>query len=476
MATETDAVTEAAEGAEKPPRLNLDVKIEKKGACQRHVLVQVPREDIERYYDKTFSDMMGSAQVPGFRAGKVPRKLIEHKFRKEVADQIKSSILVDSLTQISDEQNLAAISEPNLDVEAVVLPTEGPLTFEFDIEVRPEFDLPQWKGLKIEKPVAKITDEDVKARIQEVLADRAELETVESGAKAGESVVEVEIVASKDGKEVARTAGQRVNLLSTLRLADATVEGFDKLLAGAKAGEERKTKVKISSESANEALRGQEVELTFKLERVAQRKALTLTPDTLRDIGVESEEELKKLIQSSLERQVAFRQQQAVRKQVLAALTASANWELPPDLLRRQANRELERSVLEMRRSGFSEREVMAHEAQLRQQSLTQTERALKEHFVLERIAEDEKIEDSPQDYDLEISLIAEQSGQSSRRVRAYLEKNNMMDTLRNQIIERKVIEKILEQAKFEEKTEERPKTTVEACDWEIGATPPAAS
>src|SRR5258708_38352682 len=145
--TDVDAGSEEESAAEEKVPLHLDVKIDRPGACQRHITVTVPREDIERYFDKSFAELMPSANVPGFRAGRAPRKLVEHRFRKDVADQVKGSLLMDSLSQVTDEQKLAAISEPDLDPTAVELPEEGPLTFEFDIEVRPGFDLPKWKGL-----------------------------------------------------------------------------------------------------------------------------------------------------------------------------------------------------------------------------------------------------------------------------------------------------------------------------------------
>ena len=154
-----------------------------------------------------------------------------------------------------------------------------------------------------------------------------------------------------------------------------------------------------------------------------------------------------------------------VREQITAALIESANWELPPDLLRRQATRELQRAILELRRGGFSDAEIRARENELRQNSAAETARALKEHFILERIAEEEKIEDAPDDYDQEISLIAFQLGESARKVRARLEKAGQMDVLRNQIIERKVIDKIIEHANFKEVPYTPPRPQVEALD-----------
>jgi trigger factor len=156
-------------------------------------------------------------------------------------------------------------------------------------------------------------------------------------------------------------------------------------------------------------------------------------------------------VSEDLKRQSEFHQQQEARRQITSLLTESANWELPPELLRRQSRRELERSVLELKRNGFSDEEIRAYENDLRQNSMTATARALKEHFILERIAEEEKIEAESEDYDQEIALIAAQSGESVRRVRARLEKGELMDALRNQVIERKVLELVLSHAKFKD-------------------------
>jgi trigger factor len=111
----------------------------------------------------------------------------------------------------------------------------------------------------------------------------------------------------------------------------------------------------------------------------------------------------------------------------------------------------MNRAVMELQRSGFGEDEIRSYENQLRQNSRVETARALKEHFILERIAEDQDIDADEADYDAEIALIAMQSGETPRRVRSRLEKSGTMDALRNQIIERKVIDLILAEATFTE-------------------------
>jgi len=104
---------------------------------------------------------------------------------------------------------------------------------------------------------------------------------------------------------------------------------------------------------------------------------------------------------------------------------------------------------MELQSSGFSNEQIRAYLNELHQNAMASTARSLKEHFILERIAEDEKIEAEPGDYDKEIELIADQADETPRRVRARLEKKGLMDTLRNQIIERKVIELIEQHAEF---------------------------
>jgi trigger factor len=223
-------------------------------------------------------------------------------------------------------------------------------------------------------------------------------------------------------------------------------------------------------DAPNRDLRGKELKVAFEVLEVKKLQLPEMTPALLEEIGsFDSEESLRKAVSSSLGRQLAYQQQQRARQQIMKALTVAADWDLPPDLLRRQSRRELERAVLELRRSGYSDAEIRAHENELRQNSQQVTTRALKEHFVLERIAEEEKVEDTPADYELEIVLIASQSGQSARRVRAQLEKRGLMDTLRNQIIERKTLDLILKQATFADVPYEFDTIDAEALDLSAG-------
>ncbi len=142
---------------------------------------------------------------------------------------------------------------------------------------------------------------------------------------------------------------------------------------------------------------------------------------------------------------MTYEQRQAVREQVLEKITESATWDLPEQLVRRQVENALRRTILEMQQAGFTTREIQARENKLRQNAVSSTRQALKEHFILDKIAEKESIEVVPADIETEIRLMAVQRGESPRRVRARLEKTGMIENLEAQIRERKAVDIILD-------------------------------
>lgn len=452
MALEDDIAPEGesdAAVAEETPKLQLDVKIDERSACERHVSVTIAREEVERYFERAYSEMMPKAQVPGFRAGRVPRRLVEVRFKKEAAEQVKSGLLMDSLTQVTEGGELTPIGEPDFDPTKVVLPDDGPLKFEFDIEVRPEFDLPQWKGLQIDKPVREFTEADVDRSLHDLLARHGRLEPHDGPAEAGDYIV-VKLTFLNGEETISSVDEEVIRLRPVLSFRDGRIEDFEKRMLGVRGGETRELTAQLSADAPNALLAGKAVTARFEVHEVKRLHLPALNAAFLEELGGFADEaDLRQTLRDVLERQLTFHQQQTARRQILQQLTVTANWDLPPQLLRRQARRELERAVLEMRRSGFSDAEIRVRENELRQNSSRETARALKEHFILERIAEAEKIEAEPGDYDREVELIAEQSGQSVRRVRAQLEKRGLMDSLRNQIVERKVLDVVSEHASF---------------------------
>ncbi len=353
MSTSTEnQLTDVAE--EKTP-LKLDIKVESPQACLREVIVTIEQSEVQRYLKNAYDELVPEAQVPGFRSGRAPRKLVEKQFKDRVEEQVKGSLLMDSLAQITEADSFNAIGEPNFDYNAIKIPETGDFKFQFEIEVRPEFKTPDWKGMKLNKPVEEISDDDVQEALDRVLARYATLEATEAPAEAGDKLL-ITAKFKNEGKLLSTMDEERVGLDDRLSLSDAICEDFAKLMLGVKEGETRKGKVRIADGATDESMRGKEMDAEFHVVEVLTLEHPELTGDFLAELGdFESEQELRDFVRDSLTRQAEYRTQQAVRKTVVDLLTGSADFELPASLVKRQTVRELERKVLELRRNGFDD-------------------------------------------------------------------------------------------------------------------------
>ncbi len=449
-ATDTDADNLVQEEELKAP-LKFDVNVDTTSACERHVVVTITEAEVQRYRRESFDEVVPKAELPGFRAGKAPRKLVESKFREQVEEQVKSSLVMDSLQQVTEGDHFSAISEPDFDFEAVELPAEGDFKYEFRIEVRPDFDTPNWKGLALERPVCELTAEHIDQHLSRTLTRFMSGEAVDGACQAGDMVT-LNGTFTLDGKELSTFEEETVPIRQRLSFSDGVIEDFAGLIVGKKEGDTIQTKITISESAAEDELAGKEVDLELQIHEVKRIEIEEISPQALDSLGFDDIEELRTFVRGELERQFEYHQQQALRKQVVDELTKDANWDMPESLVRRQTNRELQRMSLELQRSGFNQEQINSYMNASRMNARESTIRALREHFVLEKIAEDLQVEPTPEDYDKEVELIAVQSDSSPRRVRARLEKSGQMDAIRNQIIERQVIEQITEEAKTTDK------------------------
>ncbi len=426
-------------------KMELGVEITKTGSCERHVTVTIPRTDIDRYFKKQFDEIAPRAEVPGFRPGKAPRKLLEAKFQRQVAEQVKGALLMDSLSQLTDDQSFAAISEPDLNYELVKIPDEGPMIFEFNIEVRPEFDMPQWKGLTLKKTEHVPTDEMVDKFISRSFGPTGSYVETSEPVKLGNQLV-CNIRVLEGSKEVSKLEAVELLVKPELYFHDAEFKTFGDSVVGKNVGDRVVCPATISEFADATEYHGKTLDVEFEL------VAISSFQKDEESASSESMTRYRKMTREYLQSRFDYEQQQELRSQILAALTKGAAWDLPPDLLKRQFRREVSRAIMEMKSSGLGEQEIAARESEMRRDALEQTKRLLQEHFILERIAEEEKVEDNEQDYQLEIARIAASSNETERRTRARLERTGQMDALRNLIVERKVIDLIQKHATIETK------------------------
>jgi trigger factor len=331
------------------------------------------------------------------------------------------------------------------------MPKDGPLVYEFDVEVRPQFDLPEYKNLKLKRPIHTFTEEEIIGEERRLLAPYGQVVPKPEGSAAAGDVLVAEVI-TRDGNRVLSTiAEQQFRVDKQLAFKDGVAPKFGEQVKGANAGDKRVVDIELSQSVADASLRGKTVQATFDVKDVKTLRLPDLTHEFLHTFGVHTPEQLRELIGVLLLRRLEYQQRQSAREQVLQQINAAASWQLPQDLLLRQARTAMARRVMEMRADGISEEEINARQRLLQQDIQQSTAMALKEHFVLQKIAEVEKIDVNEEDLNEEIERIAARGQESPRRVRARLEREELLDALAAEMIERKALDLILSSAQYED-------------------------
>jgi trigger factor len=450
VAADDDGSNDESVGTEEKTRIDMSVDIVDAGPCKKHVRVSIPDAEVQKFLNREFTDLVRNAAVPGFRPGKAPRRLIERRFKEDVADKVKSSILFQSLEQIGEEQKLDPLSEPAIDPRSINLPETGDFVYEFDVEVRPEFALPEYKSLSIKRPTKTFTDKDVDAALETFRRRQGDLQTKAGGAELGDYVV-VDIRFNSNGEIVREFEEITVRVDKELTFRDGAIVGFFDGIKGAKEGDTRELKVKMADSVSRTELAGQEIDAVFVVKEVKEIHLPALDSPFFDKIGVADEGELRDFIRTSLERRLDYARRREATQQVLSQVTGKTDIQLPQDLLKRQTERALARRLIELENAGYGEEEIRSRINRLRQDSIASTAQSLKEQFVLQAIAEAEEIKVDEEDLETEVINIAMRSGESARRVRSRIEKDNLWDAIGMQVLERKTVDKVIEYATIEE-------------------------
>ena len=168
------AENEAAVAEETEEAYQYQIKIEDAGPATKKVTVEIPKDRIEEVLTEQFKELRQSAAIPGFRPGHAPQKLIEKRFAGDVKEQVRRTLISESYQQAVEKNSLSVIGEPAFDnPEAIQLKEDEGLSYSFQVEVQPEFTVPDVSGLKVKKPKIEVTDENVQQAFRTSRNNRA---------------------------------------------------------------------------------------------------------------------------------------------------------------------------------------------------------------------------------------------------------------------------------------------------------------
>ncbi len=439
------------QGAEKDLPDNT-VVVEEVGPARVRIKIEVPAERIEARLDNDLDELRRSAEVPGFRVGRAPRKLIEKRFGSDTRERLKNVLVAEGLEDAIEKRELKTLGEPQLDIEAIEMPEEGPLCFEVETDIEPKFDLPELEGIDASKVTVSVEDKDVDETIKSMLAREGVYEPVsDGGAEKGDQIVGDlwlkvgdEEITRRD--EMALLAGP-----SNLALMSVELNDLCESFVGAKTGSQVTSKVTVGDDHTNEEARGKEGVAGMDIKEIKRLKIPPLTDEWLKKAGWENQEEFRSMIKENLQRRLEDQASDAMRMQIREYLLSKTVLDLPEDLSAGQIEQAENRQLVKLMQMGIPEpqaRTVVANKSEeTRNKALDDT----KAFFILRRVGDDYGVEVDEGEINGQVAVMARNYGLRPEKMRQQLSSSGQLETMANQIREVKVLDKLLAQAKISE-------------------------
>ncbi|MCI0499530.1 MAG: trigger factor [Planctomycetales bacterium] len=434
------------------------VTVSDAGMCRKKVAIEIPAEVVHDKLDEKYKELRRDAILPGFRKGRAPIRLLEKRFGTDITRQVKLELLATASEAALKDNSIDALRDPDIDHEKVELPDEGPMTFEFEVEVRPEFELPALEGIEIEKPRFEVTDARVEDELLS-LRNRAGVWIPKDGpAEEGDRVVADVVLVTEGSADHDKRDSIEIAVRRTGFVAAVPVDGLDALLGGVVGGDEKKTTTDVPATFYNEQYRGKKVDLTISVKEVKKLEPAEMNAEFLSRFGVVDEAELKDRLREQLTSQAERQAKTAMTEQVYAYLRDHTEFDLPEAVVAEQSLSILQRQYTNMLMQGMAKEQIDEQMEHLRAGSEEQAADQLKLYFIMDKIASKFDITTTEEEINGHIAYIAATRGRRPEKMREELARDGSLAQFALQVREEKCIEKILESAKISEVEPEKVK------------------
>jgi trigger factor len=432
---------------------------------RKEIKIEIEQEAVRAAYDSISARYSKQASVPGFRPGHAPVSVVRKRFKDEIRSEVLRELVPQAIQDAIDESALEVIGEPDvhLDNEDKLNQLgEGPLSVHVHIEILPQVELGQYKGLAAERRTRPVTDEDVENVIQALRESSASLQPVEDRPSQEGDTVTVNF----RGKFLNEPEAEEINVEEVeVELGGENVyEDFTENLTGVKPDDERTFTIKYPADFTSKGLAGKDVEYTAKVTGVSRKELPELDDEWARSLNDESDSvaTLREKIREDLEKRAAFESDNRLRNDLLTKLVAAHPFEVPETLIEHQSNHHLESVVRDMLERGMDPRSQEMDWAQVRDQLKEQAVRDVRSSMLLETIAERENLEVTDEEINAEIESFAQASRQTPQQVRDALTKQGGERSIGDRLRNRKALDLLLENASVTdaEWREETPEET----------------
>ena len=420
----------------------MNITVENLAPCKKLLRVELDAKSVDETFDAITKDYQKQASLPGFRPGKAPRDMVAKKYDAEIQGEAKRKLIGDAYRKALEEKKIAALGYP--DIEEIQFGRGQSLQFAATIETAPEFQLPEYKGLAVNREIKSVTDADVERALNLLAQQHVKFETAARELKMGDVAV-VNYTGTSEGKpltEVAPTAkGLTEQKNFWVDIAPNTfIAGFADQLVGAKAGDKRTVNVDFPADFVTKELAGKKAVYDVEVVEVKEKVPPPIDDALAKTFGAENVEKLRAGVRVDLENELKYSQTKAIRGQILGALLAQASFDLPESAVANETKNVVYNIVQENTKRGVGRDLIEKEKDQIYNAAATSAKERVKMAFLIQRIAEKEDIKVSQEEVLQRVQAMAQAYQIPVDKFIKDLQKRNGINELYDQIAHEKVL------------------------------------
>lgn len=424
----------------------MTVHFEKTGPISGRLEFTIDQPTVKEGLDRTFNKVRQNLNVPGFRKGRIPRKMFNQRFGEEALyEDTLNDLLPAAYQSALEEAGIDPVDQPNIDIDSMEKGQDWKLVAE--VTLKPEVTLGQYKDLEVTKQDREVTEEAVEQNIQSKREELAELALKEEPAEEGDTVV-IDFEGFKDGEPF--EGGKAEN--HSLELgSNSFIPGFEEQLIGVKEGDEKDVTVTFPEDYQQEDLAGEEAVFKVNVHEVKAKELPELDDEFAKDVDeeVETLEELKAKIRKNLEEGRENAAEDAKDDEAIRKAVANAEIEeVPHAMTHEEVHRQMDMFLNNLKQQGIEPETYYqltgTTEEDLHKQFEGDAEQSVRTNLVLEAIVAEEGLEASEEDIEKEIKDLSEQYSMPEDQVRSVLSP----DMIQSDIALKKAIDLVTSTAK----------------------------
>jgi len=406
--------------------------------CKRELELEIPKDEVEKEFQKILHQVTARARIQGFRPGKAPQDMVKRMFYSEIRKSLLESLIPKTLGAELKALNLNPVSTPV--IKDFNFKEAQPLTITASFEVLPDFKVDGYKKISVTKKGVSVTDEEVEKSLKELQQRAAEYVPIEGRGVVDGDYVLVELK-GKDLKSKRLLPTEKVLILAGHPENDKVL---NENLKGLKINEESKFVLSYEAERENKNLAGKSIEYNLKVVSIKEKKLPQLNDDFAKALG--EYKDLKDLEEKIKEEILISKDESAKREivdQIIAQISDKIDIDLPETLVEEQNISLLRQKLTQVPRQELNKDKIET----MKREGRKQAEKNLKSHLILSKIAEMEGLDVSEEDEDQELRAIAKANNLPLAKVIDNFNKEGRREELRNTILLKKTVDFLVKQA-----------------------------